>query len=330
MSDKIPKYVFIVPYRDRTQQKFFFSKYMSFIMEDNDDYEIYFSHQCDSRTFNRGATKNIGFLAIKQKYPNHYADINFIFNDVDTVPFSKIFDYNTTKGVAKHFYGFKYALGGIVVIKGSDFETTNGYPCCWGWGMEDSSLQKRCNKNGITIDRSTFYEIGSPQILQLFDGITRIISKTEPRQLENDSGMDGLSTIRNLVYEIDSKSSNPYDNIFVVNNPRIFVINITAFTTYSKFEDDKFYSYDLREPTKKIMNPDLTRETKITVPSTSNWTNIPYYPTMKQKREDAIKRLTRPQITQQQQKPQLKNQYHQHQTKYQNYNPNYNPNIRFK
>ena len=31
---KIPKKVFIVPYRNRVQHKFFFSKYMSFILED--------------------------------------------------------------------------------------------------------------------------------------------------------------------------------------------------------------------------------------------------------------------------------------------------------
>ena len=40
---KIPKRVFIVPYRSRIQHKFFFSKYMSFILEDDLDYEIYFS-----------------------------------------------------------------------------------------------------------------------------------------------------------------------------------------------------------------------------------------------------------------------------------------------
>jgi hypothetical protein len=90
---------------------------MSYILEDKDDYEIYFSHQCDARTFNRGAIKNIGFIAAKNKYPQHYKDITFIFNDVDTIPFTKIFDYDTTHGVVKHYYGFKYALGGIVVIR---------------------------------------------------------------------------------------------------------------------------------------------------------------------------------------------------------------------
>ena len=42
MSEKqvVPKRVFIVPYRNRIQHKFFFSKHMSFIMEDCDDYEI--------------------------------------------------------------------------------------------------------------------------------------------------------------------------------------------------------------------------------------------------------------------------------------------------
>ena len=58
----VPDIVFIVPYRNRIQHKFFFSKYMPSIMKDyNDNYEIYFSHQCDARSFNRGGTKNIGF-----------------------------------------------------------------------------------------------------------------------------------------------------------------------------------------------------------------------------------------------------------------------------
>jgi len=288
---KIPKRVFIVPYRNRIQHKFFFSKYMSFILEEKDDYEIYFSHQCDARTFNRGAMKNIGFIAIKNKYPDHYKDITFIFNDVDTIPFHKIFDYETTQGVVKHYYGYKYALGGIVIMKGVDFETTNGYPCFWGWGMEDNVLQKRCDTVGLKVDRSVFYNIGSPEILQLFDGVSRIISKKDPWRGEHDNGLDGLITISNLKYTIDLKSDNPNDNIFAVNNPRIYYINIATFLTYIQFGTEEYYNYDLREPKRKIIHPDRIKETTKTIATTKDWSNIPYYPTTLEKKENMVRYL---------------------------------------
>jgi hypothetical protein len=287
----IPKRIFIVPYRNRVQHKFFFSKYMSFILEDKQDYEIYYSHQCDARTFNRGAIKNIGFLAAKNKYPEHYKNITFIFNDVDTVPFHKIFDYETTPGVVKHYYGFKYALGGIVVMKGADFEKTNGFPCFWGWGMEDTVIQKRCEAVGLKIDRSVFYNIGSPEILQFFDGISRIISKKDPWRGEYDNGIDGLTTISKLKYTIDEKSENPNDNIFVFHNPKIKIINVSTFLTHIPFGSEEYYNYDLREPRRKIIHPDKIRETKKTVISTNDWSNIPYYPTTLEKKENIAKYL---------------------------------------
>jgi hypothetical protein len=297
MSEKleniqVPKRVFIVPYRNRIQHKFFFSKYMSFLLEDNKDYEIYFSHQCDARIFNRGAVKNIGFLAIKNKYPEHYKDITFIFNDVDTIPFYKIFDYQTTCGVVKHYYGFKYALGGIVVMKGSDFERINGYPCYWGWGMEDSTLQKRCEKHNLFIDRTNFYEIGKPQMLQLFDGISRIISKKDSWRSEKDDGIDGLQTISKLLYTIDTLSNNPNDNIFSFEDSRIFYINIKTFFTQLRCENDEYFKYDLREPKQKIIRPDkLLQQTNKLVTNTDDWSNIPYYPTSKEKREQTAEYL---------------------------------------
>lgn len=291
VEKKIPKRVFIVPYRNRVQHKFFFCKYMSFILEDHDDYEIFFAHQCDARTFNRGAVKNIGFIAVKNKYPEHYKDITFIFNDVDTIPFTKIFDYETTHGVVKHYYGYKHSLGGIIVMKGSDFERTNGFPCFWGWGMEDNALQKRCDKVGLTIDRSVFYNIGSPEILQLFDGITRIISKKDPWRGEHDDGVDGLYTIKQLQYTIDEKSDNPTDNIFVVHNSNIQFINIKTFLTRVPFGAEEYYNYDLREPKRKIMNPDKIKETRKTVVTTQDWSNIPYYPTTREKRENVANYL---------------------------------------
>lgn len=291
---EIPKIIFIVPYRNRVEQSFFFKKYMTFILEDVKNYEIYFSHQTDSRSFNRGATRNIGFLAMKEKYPNDYKKITFVFNDVDTIPFNKIFNYETNNGIVKHFYGFDYALGGIVSFKGQDFEKINGYPCYWGWGMEDNVLQKRCFKYGLIIDRSQFFPIGSPQILQLFDGISRIISKQDPWRMTVDNGTDGLTTITNLTYDIETCSTNQNDNSYNFVSPNIFYINIKTFETYLTFQDDKYYNYDLREPKRKIVNPnhDL-KQVMNTITTTNEWSNIPHYPTTVEQYEKIINDLKR-------------------------------------
>jgi len=286
----VPSVVFIVPYRNRKTHKFFFSKYMSFLLETtntntntNTNYEIYFSHQADDRPFNRGATKNIGFLAIKQKYPNDYKNISFVFNDIDTIPFDAIFDYETEQGIVKHFYGFKYALGGIVSIKGSDFETINGYPNFWGWGMEDAMLQKRCEQNNIQIDRSHFYPIGSPEILHLFDGVSRIINKNETLQSKKDNMLNGIKTIYKLNYIISDMSSNKEDNKHMIKNDHILMINIQTFECLSKYETQIFHEYDLREPSKKILHS--TRQIEGKSFNKNNWTNIPFYPTSEVKKE---------------------------------------------
>lgn len=279
----IPSRIFIVPYRNRKEQKFFFSNQMSFILEGEADYEIYFVHQSDNRSFNRGATKNIGFLAMKDKYPNDYQNISFIFNDVDTVPFHKIFDYSTTPGIVKHYYGFEYALGGIVVINGADFEKVNGYPNFWGWGMEDACLQKRCLKYNLSIDRSQFYKIGSPEILQLFDGVSRLICKKDPQRMQKDSGVDGLISIHSLEYNIDMKSTNPSDNEFVKENTRINMINVSNFTTHNRFEADEYYDYDLREPKSNFKTTSKVRfQNPVNTPE--EWKNIPFYPTAEEKK----------------------------------------------
>jgi len=270
----IPKIIFIVPYRDRPEHKFFFSTYLSNIIKDL-SYEIYFSHQCDSRAFNRGATKNIGFLAIKRKYPDHYKDITLVFNDIDTIPFNNVFDYETTHGVVKHFYGFKYALGGIVSFKGNDFETINGYPNFWGWGMEDTVLQKRCQSHQLHIDRSHFFPIGSPTILQLFDGVSRIINNKEPWRADHDCGVDGLNTIHQLLFTIDKTSKNNIDNENIVISNQIFIINISTFMTQHNFDKDNYYLYDLRESTNKITNPD--KNPMDINKLSNNWTDIPDY-----------------------------------------------------
>jgi len=283
-ENQIPSIVFIVPYRNRHQHKFFFSNYLTSILPETLNYEIYFSHQCDIRSFNRGATKNIGFIAVKNKYPNDYKNITFVFNDIDTLPFTNLFDYETTSGVVKHFYGFTYALGGIVSITGDDLEKTNGYPNFWGWGMEDNVLQKRCENNNISIDRSNFYKIGNPNIIHLFDGVSRIINQKDPYRATNDNGIDGIRTIHSLKYTIDTNSDNPIDNIHTLNLSNIFVINIKSFLTGVRFENDTYHNYDLREPLRQIIHPSKIKP-KVINHITNDWSNIPYYPTSVDKKK---------------------------------------------
>jgi len=254
MTTIIPKRVFIIPYRDRKEQMYFFQKYSSLILDDIlKDSEIYFSHQYDNRPFNRGGMKNIGFLAVKSKYPNDYQDINFIFNDIDCISYKKIFPYETTHGVVAHYYGSIHTLGGIVVIKGSDFEKIDGFPNLWSWSSEDNVLQERCIYHNLIIDRTNFYEIGSPEVLQLFDGMKRLLSKNDCLRPPNTHIEDGLSTISKLYFTIDKISKNPNDIGFLDEKENTFVINVFRFTTLVNYKNDNYSLYDIREPVNKFM-----------------------------------------------------------------------------
>ena len=206
-SPVVPKLIFIVPYRDREQQYKFFAEHMkNVVMEDilNTDYAIYYIHQCDTREFNRGAMKNIGFIAMKEKYPNHYKDITFVFNDVDTMPYTKNFlNYETTVGTAKHFYGYDFSLGGIVSIKGADFERILGYPNFWAWGFEDNLLQQRVLEANLKIDRSQFYPIMDKNIFQMKDGLTRLVNRKEFDRYvaKTDEGWQSINSIQYTINE---------------------------------------------------------------------------------------------------------------------------------
>tara|TARA_Y100000389_G_scaffold113691_1_gene110830 strand:- start:5692 stop:6681 length:990 start_codon:yes stop_codon:yes gene_type:complete len=211
MSNKIPKIVFIIPYRNRKPQLVHYKMYMTkYILEDYEegDYEMYFVHQFDSRPFNRGGMKNIGFIAIKEKYPNDYKDITFVFNDVDTMPSSKdLLNYETNHGYIKHFYGFEYTIGGIVSVTGRDFEIMNGFPNYWAWGLEDNDLQHRVRLSNFTIDRRVFFKFGDPNIISVYTGSERIQSKQQPWRC-GPKNKEGITDIRNLKYSFENDMIN--------------------------------------------------------------------------------------------------------------------------
>ena len=214
MSVTIPNKIFIIPYRNRENQKKEFLKHMRetiLLYEPTGSYEIYFAHQFDKRPFNRGAMKNIGFLAMKMKYPSHYKNITFIFHDVDTFPSIRgLIDYETRHGIVKHYYGYNFALGGIFSIKGADFEKSLGFPNFWGWGLEDNVINERCLKVGLTVDRSQFYQMLDPRIVRAFDGYDRIISKRDTVVYKHESP-DNILALSNVKWKLQDEFINIYN-----------------------------------------------------------------------------------------------------------------------
>ena len=238
-----PKYVFIVPYRDREPHRVFFDTYIYKVMEDipREDWMFYFVHQNDKRPFNRGAMKNIGFLALKAAYPNDYKHIIFIFNDVDTLPYDKnVLNYHTDYGVIKHFYGFHFALGGIFSIRGVDFERINGFPNYWAWGGEDNLIHERAKQFGIVIDRSNFYTIGDMKILQFADGLKRLICRDELATSIMPNNSDGLSKIKNMTHVIYNDTH---------------MIDVTSFDTYIDYSQLHFEEQSLDKVSKIRVSP---------------------------------------------------------------------------
>ena len=226
-----PSLVFIVPYRDREQQQAFFDKQMKMVLSDRDPltYKILYIHQVDKRNFNRGAMKNIGFLAVKAMYPDDYKEITLVFNDVDTMPYTTGFlKYDTRRGIIKHFYGFKHLLGGIVSITGHDFELINGFPNFWAWGYEDNLINNRALKFGLIIDRDQFYPIMDKNILCLMDGFYRILNRTE-KSMYTVGTDEGFGNIDGLEYTIDD--STGFVNVTKFNTNREENISTTT-TTY--------------------------------------------------------------------------------------------------
>ena len=219
------KYVFIVPYRDREQHKEFFVRYMKYLLEDYDpeSYEIIFAHQHNNLPFNRGAVKNIGFLYIKEKY-HYYKDIIFIFNDVDTLPYTKnLLNYDISLNEIKHYYGFTFTLGGIFSIKGGDFEKINGFPSLWSWGYEDNIIYNRALQQNIYVNRSQFYPICDKHILHLLDGFSKLTSQKNRTLATNGEIKDGLSDLKNIVYNWNRETN---------------MLDISSFTTIHPIIDN--------------------------------------------------------------------------------------------
>ena len=205
--ENVPKTIFIVPYRNREHHQIYFKSQMEKILSGQQDYKIYYIHQCDTRPFNRGAMKNIGFLMVKDKYPKSYKNITLVFNDVDTTPsaIGIIPEYATKPRIVKHFYGYTFALGGIISITAGDFESINGFPNYWAWGYEDNMLNQRVVVSGLTLDRSVFYPINDNRITQFKTGPERVVNRGEFQRFMSRV-KEGITCIQNIKYNINEET----------------------------------------------------------------------------------------------------------------------------
>ena len=243
-----PEYIFVIPYRDRIPEKYYFIEHMQTILVSKKSFRFLFIHQTDSRTFNRGAMKNIGFITTKMHYPTTYKNVTLIFNDVDTMPKENgLINYETQQGVVKHFYGFRFSLGGIVSIKGNDFERCNGYPNFYGYAYEDNLLYKRCQNNGIDIDRSNFFEIGDQRITHSNrNGPFRTIRRDEfDRFVANTT--EGIYQIFRLKYTIEQFNDfSGFINVLHFDTP--YLDNVAENVLY----DTRITSQPFKPTTKQV------------------------------------------------------------------------------
>ena len=229
-----PSTIIIVPYRDRASHRTIFLKHMPDILL-GIDYEIVIVHQDDRRPFNRGAIKNIGFLYAKKMYPEEYRQIILVFHDIDIMPWKKgQFSYWTNFREARHFYGYENVLGGIVAIRGVDFERINGFPNIWTWGWEDTILGERCKLLNININNSELVDYHNYRdIIHVFHGVKRLISNNIAHKSTTSYLNDGINQLYSVYWVKDYMDwvdwGDGQDN--GLKSERLTQINVKSFET---------------------------------------------------------------------------------------------------
>jgi hypothetical protein len=151
------KTIIIIPYRNREKHlEYFLKNSYPKLNSKIEDLEILIVEQCEGKKFNRGLIINIGY----HYYSNH--DNYYITQDVDVNPILDetidMYNHKLKDNEIYAIYSDERTLGGIVKIKGSDFNKINGFPNdFWGWGCEDKELLNRSEFNNINIKRTIVF-----------------------------------------------------------------------------------------------------------------------------------------------------------------------------
>jgi flagellar biosynthesis GTPase FlhF len=99
-------------------------------------------------------------------------------------------------------------------------------------------MQKRVEYSGLYIDRSVFFNILDKNILQLCDGIKRLICRKEAATVVNMTTSDGLITIKNLNYDFKDEYVNVY-SFETIRDPRMLRFEEQNIAVESKIRLEK-------------------------------------------------------------------------------------------
>ena len=240
----VPEIIFIIPYRNRPQEKKSLDEYFFRLKNDrnwsDEQVRFLYIHQVDKKLFNRGAMKNIGFIYVKNNYPIDYKNITLVFHDVDFYPDdTNLLPYKANIGEVQHYYGFKYVLGGIFSIKGSDFEKIGGFPNYWGWGFEDNKIYDRCIQNKIAVNRDIFYNIFDEHFIYQDEGdktdLLKKVSDLELNLYQSRTYGETFNSIKNLKLDVTEN-----------------IINVNNFETGRMYTQNEFSIRDLNKAGSKI------------------------------------------------------------------------------
>jgi hypothetical protein len=198
------KYNFIIPYRNRNAHlQEFIQRFTGYLEGKGIDAHFYVIHQITPGAFNRGAMLNVGFLEVCKIRP----DGLFIFHDVDIYPTSwGSISYDTPPNHIRHAIGLNENLGGICCFWKKEFETINGFPNYYGWGIEDNTIFYRAQKHGIPIDIKHAVDLNdTSRCIQRdhsrpnTDHVVHVNTEHHKKEVETGNHTNGLSSLR---YEV--------------------------------------------------------------------------------------------------------------------------------
>ncbi|KAK6178031.1 hypothetical protein SNE40_012870 [Patella caerulea] len=213
------KLAVLVPFRDRFEELMDFVPHMTkFLNAQKVRHKIFAINQIDNYRFNRASLINIGFLESK-------SECDYIaMHDVDLLPLNSALNYSYPENGAFHvaapelhpLYHYKKFVGGILLVKGSDFEKLNGLSNkYWGWGLEDDEFFVRMKKLGIKITRPVGITTGNQTFKHVHD---RRRTRDKSRffdQKEKTRRLDKITGVNSVDYTVDSKHELTIDDGYV-------------------------------------------------------------------------------------------------------------------